>query len=156
MPSTTWYFAYGSNMSKQQMLLRTGATPPSRLAQLEGYRLAFRKYSQTDEVYADILPSAKQIVRGVAYQCSEQAIAKIDVFEGVSLDHYRREMMDIRFEDTKELALAFVYVGSSAFSDLEAHPSQEYLDRILAGTNDHGLDANYIQFITDLAKSKKN
>jgi len=152
--STKLYFAYGSNMSKRQMLSRTGAIPPSRLAQLEGYRLAFRKYSQTDEVYADVLPSATQTVRGVAYQCTDQALAKLDIFEGVAQDHYRREMIGIRFEDIRELTLAIVYVGSSAFSDLEAQPSQEYLDRILAGTNDHGLDEDYIQFINNLAIRK--
>ena len=43
----TWYFSYGSNLSKQQMLRRTGSIPMSQLACLANYRLAFRKEGGT-------------------------------------------------------------------------------------------------------------
>lgn len=148
---TQWYFAYGSNMSMQQMRKRTGSVPESLVARLKGYRLAFRKYRDTEEVYADILPDKTKEVIGVAYQCSDKALEQLDIFEGVTGNCYRRENITIQLEDSNEKITAVAYLGSLAFSEIESHPSQEYLDRILAGLSDHKIDPTYTEMVQTLA-----
>lgn len=149
---TQWYFAYGSNMSKKQMMKRTGSIPESHVARLEGYRFTFRKVRQTEEVYADILPAATKTVLGVAYNCTDYALEQLDIFEGVATGYYCRKTVNVLVEETSKLLPAIVYIGSLAFSDIESQPSQEYLDRILAGTNDHRIDPKYVQDLLALAR----
>ena len=149
-----WYFAYGSNMSTQQMLKRTGSIPESHIAQLNGYRLAFRKFCQTDEVYADVLPDASKTVLGVAYKSSQHLLERLDIFEGVAEGCYRRESVQVQVEETNECIEAVVYLGSIAFCEIESQPSQEYLDRILAGLRDHQIDSMYVQSVLALARRK--
>jgi gamma-glutamylcyclotransferase len=148
---TQWYFAYGSNMSTQQMLKRTGSVPESRVAHLDGYRIAFRKYRDTEEVYADILPDKTKKVIGVAYRCSDKALEQLDIFEGVAGNCYRRENISIELTDSDEKVTAVAYLGSLAFSETESNPSQEYLDRILAGLSDHKIDSVYAEMVQRLA-----
>lgn len=138
-------------MSKQQMLKRIGVIPDGRRARLDGYRLAFRKYHHTDEVYADVLPDASQSVLGVAYLCSPNALERLDIFEGVADGCYRRDVIQVQSEQASEILQAIVYRGSNAFSEIESQPSQEYLDRILAGLRDHQIDPSYTQQVLSLA-----
>ena len=149
--SNQWYFAYGRNMWKQQMLKRTGSIPEGRRARLDGYRLAFRKYHHTDEVYADVLPDASQSVLGVAYLCRPNVLERLDIFEGVAEGCYRRDVVQVQSEQASEIVQAIVYRGSNAFSEIESQPSQEYLDRILAGLRDHQIDPNYTRQVLALA-----
>ncbi len=151
-----WYFAYGSNLWKQQMLTRTGTIPESRRARLDGYRLAFRKYLHTDEVYADVLPDASQHVLGVVYQCSPYALERLDIFEGVAGGCYRRDVIQVQSEEPAETLEAIVYRGHTSFSEIESKPSQEYLDRILAGLRDHQFASKYIESVLAIASQQRH
>ena len=52
-----WYFAYGSNLDRDQKEARTGAIREARVARLRGYRLAFNKRaSKAGRLYANIVP----------------------------------------------------------------------------------------------------
>ena len=136
------------------MLKRTGSIPESHIVRLDGYRLAFRKYCQTDEVYADVLSDASKTVLGVAYKSSQFLLERLDIFEGVADCCYRRENVQVRVEETNECLDAVVYLGSTAFCEIESQPSQEYLDRILAGLRDHHIDSTYVQSVLALARRK--
>jgi cation transport regulator ChaC len=66
-----WYFAYGSNLSKEQMEERIGSSREARVAWLTGYRLVFNKRSKKDGTgKANIVPAAGATVWGVVYRCS--------------------------------------------------------------------------------------
>jgi len=121
---------------------------------MDGYRLAFRKFCQTDEVYADVLPDASKTVLGVAYKSSQLLLERLDIFEGVAEGCYRRDLVHVHVEETNECIEAVVYLGSLAFSEIESQPSQEYLDRILAGLRDHHIDSQYVQAVLELARRK--
>ena len=154
--TSQWYLAYGSNMSKKQIHERTGSIPDGRRVRLDGYRLAFRKFKNTEEVYADILPDASRSVLGVAYDCSPIELERLDVFEGVADGCYRREFVQVQAEDPSDRWQAIAYRGSNAFSEIESQPSQEYLDRILAGLRDHQFSAAYIHAVLAIAKQQLN
>lgn len=145
----SWYFSYGSNLSKKQMLRRTGSVPASRKAWLANYRLAFRKVLVGDDVYATIVPSRGAIVHGVAYRCSLHAMAQLDLFEGVAENCYRRESVQVSTQDGDVLT-CIVYIGA-AFSTESSIPNANYLDAILRGAEDHQLPTDYIEQIQSIA-----
>jgi len=146
----SWYFSYGSNLSKQQMLLRTGSVPQSQHALLANYRLVFRQVLNSDAVYATIVPTPDAIVYGVAYLCSPYAMERLDEAEGVSENCYRRETVHV-MTNTKELLTCIVYVGES-FETKESKPSSNYLNEILTGATEHQLPTEYIESISERAE----
>ena len=153
----TWYFSYGSNLSKQQMLRRTGSVPTSFVARLTNYRLAFRKVLASDDVFATIIPAEGSIVHGVAYCCSPHAMVQLDRWEGVAENCYRRESVSVETHDGKNLS-CIVYIGEAFAMGPSfpgpAYPSPAYLNSILTGAQEHQLPADYIQSIELLALGK--
>ncbi len=146
----SWYFAYGSNLSKQQMLRRTGSIPVSRPAGLSDYQIAFRQVFVGEDVYATIIPAPGKVVQGVAYLCSPHAIAQLDVFEGVAENCYRRDLVQVTAL-TGEILNCIVYIGER-FSSEPAVPSSNYLNLILTGAQEHQLPTDYIERIHTVAK----
>ena len=146
----SWYFAYGSNLSKQQMNRRIGSIPTSILASLPNYRLAFRQVLRGCETYATIVPEQGAMVFGVAYLCNQEAFDLLDGFEGVAQNCYRRESVVISSFDGKPLT-GYVYIGDQ-FLNAESKPASNYLDLILTGAREHQLPSDYIQFIENIAK----
>ena len=119
-----WYFAYGSNLSKQRMMRRTGPIRKARVARLNDYRLAFNNTDKAgSELYANIVPSAGGITWGVAYWCSPQAMAALDEYEGVADGCYRREWIEVETSDGERLQ-AEVYIGGEQFTVAEGRPER--------------------------------
>lgn len=145
-----WYFAYGSNLSKQQMLRRTGSIPDSHNARLEHYQFAFRRVLDGNEVYATIVPEENAVVHGVIYRCSPYAMLRLDHFEGVAEDCYRRKSVQVTTQDGEYLPCV-VYIGQ-AFTDEVAYPSANYWNSILTGAQEHNLPVEYINVLTDLSR----
>jgi gamma-glutamylcyclotransferase len=145
-----WYFAYGSNLSKQQMLRRTGSIPPSQVAWLDHYQLDFRRVVDGNDVFATILPKQGSIVHGVAYQCSHHAMMQLDQFEGVSENCYKRELVDATTH-LGEILKCIVYIGQ-AFTDESAMPSASYWNSIRTGAQEHQLPIEYVKALTRLAE----
>jgi gamma-glutamylcyclotransferase len=145
-----WYFSYGSNLSKEQMLRRTGSIPPSQVARLDHYQFAFRRVLDGNDVFATILPKPGAIVHGVAYQCSQHAMMQLDIAEGVSENCYRRELANVTTHDG-EILRCIVYIGQ-AFTEESAYPSASYWNAIRTGAQEHQLPFEYIDALTQLAE----
>ena len=148
--SETWYFSYGSNLSKQQMLRRTGSIPMSHAAFLVNYKLAFRKVLNGKDVYATIVPMPGAIVHGVAYLCGPHAMTQLDLFEGVAENCYRRESVQVTTH-SDDILKCMVYIGE-AFSEEDSVSSSSYLNVILTGAKEHQLPPDYIESIRKIAK----
>ncbi len=83
-PGDRWYFAYGSNLSRDQKQARTGPIRDARRCRLPGYRWVFNKRgSSKNPVFANIVQDAGHEVWGVAYLCGRSAFEKMDTYEGV-------------------------------------------------------------------------
>ena len=145
-----WYFAYGSNLSQQQMLRRTGSIPPSKVARLDHYQFAFRRVLQGSDVYATIIPQENSAVYGVVYRCSPLAISRLDQFEGVSENCYQRKSVQVTGLDG-EIFTSEVYIGQD-FSEESAYPSSSYWASIRTGANEHGLPLEYIKVLSQIAE----
>ena len=145
----SWYFAYGSNMSKQQMLRRTGSVPESVVARLDNYQLAFRKVLIGKDVFAMIVPKADSVVYGVAYRCSPKAMLQLDHFEGVAENCYQRETVQVTAQNG-EILNCIVYCGIG-FSTEAGFPSSDYWDLIKTGAIEHQIPIAYVKEIQGLA-----
>jgi cation transport regulator ChaC len=140
-----WYFAYGANMDRQRLELhRAIKVLEVRLGVLENYRLVFNKVSsiRPSTGCANIIPAEGQRVLGVLYRIAEPDITKLDIFEGVSSGQYHRERVLVKAEEN-DLVEAEVYIADETRNDLE--PSIEYLESVLKGARESGIDEDYIE-----------
>jgi gamma-glutamylcyclotransferase (GGCT)/AIG2-like uncharacterized protein YtfP len=147
-----WYFAYGSNLSLDQMIERTGpmlqGEDRPRRAFLPNHRLAFNVPGDDGEVYANVLsPGAG--VQGVLYRCSADALTRLDEFE----EGYERRRLVVVCENG-DAAEAFIYVAEPDGIVDGRTPTAEYLQRIMTGARHHGLPEAYVREIEALASAR--
>jgi gamma-glutamylcyclotransferase len=140
-----WYFAYGSNLSKQRMQQRIGVIPVSQRAFLRDYGLTFNA-RVGQEFYANIVLSRGDVVRGVVYRCNPTAMAVLDRYEGVAQGCYRRAAVEVETEDGGRI-LAEVYIAGEKYVSENGRPNAFYLGLIIAGAKEHRLPDQYIHWI---------
>lgn len=128
------YFAYGSNMWRDQMRKRC---PQSRLlgpAELHGYRWIINARG-----YANIVADVQDRVMGLVYVISATDEAALDRFEGVTQGNYRKETLEVR--QGEERIAALVYIDPIT---VEGQPQPEYIHRINAAIGDAQLPDDYV------------
>jgi len=139
-PRTVWYFAYGSNMNRAQMLSRAGKILEEHNASLPNYEVRFNKKVRGGTAGANIQPTAGKTVHGVLYKIEEGALRSLDRYEGAP-EHYRRIEVQVTPEGGNRVP-AQVYIASKVEKGLR--PSAPYLQAILDGAGEHNLPAAYI------------
>ncbi len=130
------YFAFGSNLWRQQMQQRC---PGHRLlghGVLAGYRWII-----SSRGYANIVPDAAEVVQGLVYTLNAADEAVLDRYEGVAEQHYHKLMLPVRLPD-QGLQACLVYVDTLRTD--AGRPWPEYIVRINHGIRDAGLDAAYV------------
>jgi gamma-glutamylcyclotransferase len=141
----TWYFAYGSNLSKGRMEQRTGLVPSARTVYLKHHRLAFNLHAD-GAIYANIVPCWQSTVWGAAYWCSRATMDVLDRYEGTAIGCYRRDCVEVETENGERLN-AETYIGGKGFVAEEGLPSDAYLKLILTGAAEHSLPEQYIRSV---------
>lgn len=145
-----WYFAYGSNLSKERKSKRTGNIRKALVARLPQYRFSFTKIGlRSGEIYANIEKDEQSEVWGVAYLCNAEAIQELDRYEGVSGGHYEHAEVTLELENGEE-PQALTYIAGKKHICAPSKPSAEYLAMILNGAREHGLPSWYIRQIESL------
>lgn len=135
-----WYFAYGSNMSRQQVKQRAGQPKEEKIARLEGYELNFEKIARGGSGTGNIVVAPEKTLWGVLYRLTEQQLKTLDRFEGVP-EHYRRSEVNVVDGHGNKIA-AQVYLARKVRKGLK--PDRQYLQRIIQGAEEHNLPADYI------------
>ena len=146
----TWYFAYGSNLSLDQKVMRTGAVRRAMRCQLPRYRITFNK-RRGDDACASIVRDPSSIVWGVAYLCDEQTLDILDDFEGVEGGHYRRETVDVITDHDGRLEAITYVAGEDHLCDGPL-PRPEYLQLIIEGGRQHELPDDYVHMVEALGR----
>jgi gamma-glutamylcyclotransferase (GGCT)/AIG2-like uncharacterized protein YtfP len=130
---TMYYFAYGSNLNKKQMLERCPDSKPKLVANLPHYKLVFVGWSrQWRGGVASIKPFRGERVTGAIYEVSEQCLRRLDSYES----SYNR-LNVIVFSESNEPIEAVTYVKSGRVE--ETPPSKEYISVIQQGYRDWGI-----------------
>lgn len=126
------YFAYGSNMSMEQMMMRCPTARAVATAQLRGWRLCERKY-------ADIERKPGERVDGVLYSMRPADFRALDRYEGRPRVYERR--------NATVWANGFGWVACQTYvmtpaavaeRDGESYPD-DYRARCSAGARDFGI-----------------
>lgn len=121
------YFAYGSNLSLEQIKRRCPEAIPMVGVYLENYKLVYNKY-------ADIIPCQGERVYGAIYELSINDLKILDEFEGYP---YLYEKIDLKVQDSNGIFYeAFAYVMVEKGNKL---PEEDYLDIIKKGYQDWNI-----------------
>ena len=133
-----YYFAYGSNLSKKQMMERCPDSKPMFVVTLPNYKLIFVGWSrQWRGGVATIKPLRGEKVLGGIYEVSERDLRRLDKYEGHP-DIYTRVNVAVTNEFGNRIeAVTYIKVGQ-----LEETPSSRvYLSAIQQGYKDWGIVA---------------
>ncbi len=129
------YFAYGSNMSREQMALRC---PKARLLGL-GTASEF-KFLINRRGVDTIVPSPDNVVHGLVWELSGQDAMRLDVYEGVAGGFYSKRVVAVDVSQQKISALAYV-----ATDEVPGPPRPGYLGRIVAAAAELNLPSIYVE-----------
>jgi len=128
-----YYFAYGSNINRKQMLERCPDSKPIFLATLHNFKLIFAGWSrQWRGGIASIKPFRGEKVLGAVYEISDRDLRRLDNYEGHP-GNYRRLNVTV-FNEDGEPVEALTYIKSEQSE--ETQPSKEYLSLIQQGCRD--------------------
>lgn len=124
------YWAYGSNLNKAAMAVRCPAARPfSRLTVGDG-RLLFRGV-------ADVQPCEGREIPGALWEITRDCERALDLYEGVASGFYVRRWLRLRIDGAERPALYYVMSPDRIGV---APPSEPYLETIIEGYRDFGLD----------------
>ena len=130
------YFAYGSNMSEEQMRDRCKDACLIGPAYIENYRLSFRK-SFTD-YYATLDSAPGEKVEGLLWIISQSDEKELDRCEGVHrTDCYRKKTVDIQTKNGGSRK-ALVYVLSE--DRPQDKPNDSYFDKLQKAYKKYSFD----------------
>ena len=141
------YFAYGSNMWRQQMHERCPDHQCLGAAVLPDHTLCFPRFSRIRNCgVAGIMAKAGAEVWGVVYRLSERDLAALDRREGydpsqpVHVNRYDRRTVRVLMKGEPLDCLTYF-----ARQEPGQHiPSTEYMAAIIAGAEENGLPAEYV------------
>ena len=137
------YFAYGSNLSHQQMKGRCTESKYVQTHILKGYTLIFSHHNSKNKYgHANIEKKKNFEVPGAIWKITRNVNPNIysdekilDSYEGFPI-YYQKDY--IRWEGKK----ALVYIQNTF---AKRKPSSDYLHIIIKGYKDCGLDLNYLK-----------
>lgn len=131
-----YYFAYGSNLNRKQILERCPDSKPKSTATLPNYKLVFVGWSrQWQGGVASIRTFRGAKVLGAIYEISDRDFRRLDGYEGYprNADHLN---VTVFTEDSEPIqAITYMRTGQPE----ETQPSLQYLTLIQQGYRDWGI-----------------
>ena len=134
-----YYIAYGSNLSIEQMKVRTPDAVIVGTGMLQGWRLLFRKF-------ATIKKSKNFNTPVLIWDISEQDEKNLDRYEGFP-NFYIKKNVKVRIGRNNEEIKAMVYIMTPEAVKArikEALPSEYYYSLLAHGYQDFGFDENIL------------
>ncbi|MDX1510610.1 MAG: gamma-glutamylcyclotransferase family protein [Nitriliruptorales bacterium] len=139
--SGAYYFAYGSNLSAEQMRRRCPAAVALGVARLADHRLAFTRWSPVWRGgVADVVPSAGAAVWGLLWQLTDEDLQALDGHEGHPVN-YRRSLHTVEATGLgPHDAWVYEVVDKRSF----VPPASAYLEILLESAALLGLPAAHL------------
>jgi gamma-glutamylcyclotransferase (GGCT)/AIG2-like uncharacterized protein YtfP len=137
---TKYYFAYGSNLNKEQMKLRCPKAKAIGGLELPKAQLVFNGV-------ADVVFHETKTAVGGLYRITDECEKALDTYEGVTSykgrGAYRKETIKVIVTEkgVERVADALIYVMNR---DNRRMPTVSYLNTIMQGFADFGLDQSFL------------
>jgi hypothetical protein len=138
---TVRYFAYGSNMFSPRLQERTPSAAFGSLGYVEGYRLTFSKVSTdgSGKCHIEASGNATDRVHGIVFTIAADEKPDLDKAEGLGKG-YKEEKIQVVTPQGVIEAVAYVAIKIG----VGLHPYDWYKAFVVAGAEEHGLPAAYI------------
>jgi len=131
------YFAYGSNLNKQQMKQRCPDAKPRFQAVLPNYKLIFTGWSREWKGgTASVKPVRGEKVAGAVYEISEKDLRRLDRYEDYPTTYDHINVLVIKDDGVASNAITYIKRRQSD----ETKPSAEYLAVIRQGYKDWTIE----------------
>ena len=131
-----YYFAYGSNLNRKQMIERCAGSKPLFVVTLPNYKLVFTGWSRRWRGgVATIKPFRGEKVLGGIYDISEGDLRRLDSYEGYP-GNYNRLNVTV-FDEDNQAVEAVTYIKAGPLE--ETAPSEQYLSDIQQGYHEWRL-----------------
>ena len=138
------HFAYGSNLSTNQMRERCPDSKPLEIGCLEGYRLDFTRYSSGwSGGVADIVVDPDNEVWGLIYELSTEDLPYLDDYEGYP-DVYTRFQTSIK---TLTGSISDVWVYTVVHKNDFTPPTKAYMEIIKNAALEHQFPETYRSYL---------
>ena len=139
-----YYFAYGSNMEEKPMRSRCRGAVLVGKARLDGYR-----FSINSKGYATIVPDRKSAVYGLIWDITKSDELRLDGYEAVDTDLYRKLNKRIFRIDIKNRKLgagirALLYISAET---KVGRARRRYIEKIVSASKTHKFPKAYINDI---------
>lgn len=135
------YFAYGSNLHLQRLLLRVSSARTHFVASLKGYDLRFHKLGQDGSGKANAFYTGEEsdVLHGVVYKMHGEHKPLLNRFEG------GYETRQIELHDGEQFIDAFIYIAPNHPVDDTLMPYDWYQAYVTEGAKQHQLCQHYIE-----------
>ncbi len=140
-----FHFGYGSNLNQGFLRQYCPSAEFVMKAYLPNYEVQFRFWSKRRlGGISTIIEKPGGLVHGVIYDVPEEELLDLDVLESVPQGLYRREAFLVLGEDDRwhEADLYRVARPQGPFT-----PSRGYVELMMSGAREHGLDPGYVKGI---------
>lgn len=140
-----YYFAYGSNMSHQQMAERCPGALFVGAVRLDGYAFIYDGYAEWRKgAVGNVVPRKGAHVWGGLYEMTPENVARMDRYEDVPVSYQRYDDLTVHTADGTEYTNVLVYRRAP---QEPGRPSDAYRTTILAGAKDCGLPVEYVSML---------
>ena len=137
------YFAYGSNLSEQQMSERCPGSTLVCAGSLSNFRLGFTAYSSSwNGGVADVIESHGDQVFGLLFSLTDEDLRELDRFEGYPR-YYSRFVGQIKTASAEYDAWVYAVVTKREF----VVPRRQYLQIIKDAAKLHHFPSDYVQML---------
>jgi gamma-glutamylcyclotransferase len=131
---TRRYFAYGSNMDRQQMRGRCPGAVLLGTARLPGYRFIINRAG-----VASVVSMGCHEVLGVLWDITATDEGALDDYEGVGEGWYYKTILPLITPNGREQAMLYI-----ACDQTEGAPHRHYMANIVAAALDFDFPATYV------------
>jgi len=143
-----YHFGYGSNLNQGFLRQYCPSTEYVMKAYLPNYEVQFRFWSKRRQGgISTIIEKPGGLVHGVVYEVPEAELLVLDELESVPQGLYRREKFLVLDEWGK-------WQGADLYRVADPQgpftPSRSYVELMLTGAREHGLDPGYVKKIEEM------
>lgn len=138
------YFAYGSNLLRERIILKNPSAKFVGIGCLSGYGLVFRGFSDRwNGAVASVEPINSEAVYGVVWHLDDADIVSLDAQESVPIYYSPIEVhVSLTHENSGKILQCRTYATNIKENGL---PSPYYLDIILRGAVQARLPVSYLE-----------